>query len=119
MIDWRLLACPTALASWDAGSTWDALSGGDGWEVQITDAEAGDFWNTDGWWPGPTIWHGGPVVGVWTPLDDGAIALDVFDDIGATARAAIDDEAERIREWLGDVRVKWRYPTARTKALRS
>ena len=68
---------------------------------------------------GPTIWHGGRVVGVWTPLDDGAIALDVFDDIGTTARAAIDDEAERIREWLGDVRVKWRYPTARTKALRS
>ncbi len=61
---------------------------------------------------GPTIWVDGRVVGGWTQLSDGAIAL------GAEGRSSeAETLAGRLASWLGDVRVKWRYPTAVTKAL--
>jgi hypothetical protein len=45
------------------------------------------------------------------------VVVDVVADVGAEAVAAIDLEAQRVADWLGDVRVRWRYPTARTKRL--
>ncbi|MEM8902645.1 MAG: winged helix DNA-binding domain-containing protein [Actinomycetota bacterium] len=66
---------------------------------------------------GPTIWVDGRVVGVWTPRDDGEIATELVVDVGAEASAAIQAEVERISAWIGQVRVRWRYPTPITKRL--
>jgi hypothetical protein len=53
---------------------------------------------------GPTVWWGGRVVGGWGQRRDGEIALGLLEDVGADARSAIEDEAERIRAWMGDAR---------------
>ena len=66
---------------------------------------------------GPTVWVGGRVVGAWTQRADGEIATLLTGDVGAGQRQALDDEAARLAAWLGDVRVKWRYPTPLTKQL--
>lgn len=66
---------------------------------------------------GPTVWVDGRVVGSWTQRADSEIAVRLLEDVGADAERAIDAEVERTMSWLGDVRVKWRYPTPITKAL--
>ncbi len=66
---------------------------------------------------GPTVWFEGRVVGVWTQRSDGEVVSRLLDDIGLDGRASVDAEAERLQTWLGDVRVKWRYPTALTRQL--
>lgn len=66
---------------------------------------------------GPTIWLDGRVVGTWTQHADGEIAVDLVADIGSDAVAAVEAEAERTADWLGPTRVKWRYPTPRTRRL--
>ncbi|MGE5690668.1 MAG: winged helix DNA-binding domain-containing protein [Pseudomonadota bacterium] len=53
---------------------------------------------------GPTVWWDGRVVGGWAQRRDGEIAYGVLEDVGADALAAIDAEAERLAEWLGEVR---------------
>ena len=37
-------------------------------------------------------------------------------DVGTTEISQIDDEIERLGAWLGDIRVKWRYPTPITNS---
>lgn len=49
----------------------------------------------------------------------GAWTWKVIDDVGSDGMRQIDDEIERLRGWLGDVRVKWRYPTPITRRLSS
>ncbi|MFN3215317.1 MAG: winged helix DNA-binding domain-containing protein [Acidimicrobiales bacterium] len=66
---------------------------------------------------GPTAWVDGCVVGAWTQRGDGEVVVETLVDVGADARTLLDAEAERIAAWLGDVRVKWRYPTPFTKRL--
>jgi hypothetical protein len=68
---------------------------------------------------GPTIWFEGGVVGVWTQRADGEIAIRLLDDVGSDAIERIHDECARLADWLGDVRVKWRYPTPITRQLTS
>ena len=53
---------------------------------------------------GPTVWWDGRVVGGWSQRRDGEIALGLLEDVGADARAAIDGEAARLADWVGDVR---------------
>lgn len=67
---------------------------------------------------GPTIWWDGRVVGGWTQRPDGEIACRVLEDVGADAGAAIEREAVRLREWLGEVRIipKFRTPLERELA---
>jgi hypothetical protein len=60
---------------------------------------------------GPTIWADGRVVGGWAQRPDGEIELRLLDDIGAEAARAVETEAQLLREWLGDVRVKPRFRT--------
>jgi hypothetical protein len=55
---------------------------------------------------GPTVWWDGRVVGGWSQRADGEIAYRLLDDVGSDAIAAIDAEAARLAEWLGDVRFK-------------
>lgn len=64
---------------------------------------------------GPTIWLNGRVVGGWAQRRDGEVAVRLLEDVGADAKAFIDAEASRLRDWLGDVRVipRFRTPTER------
>lgn len=66
---------------------------------------------------GPTIWWRGRVVGGWTHRSDGVVATGVLDRVPQRAAAAISEEAERLQDWLGDVRVRWRYPTPLQRSL--
>ena len=53
---------------------------------------------------GPTVWWDGRVVGGWSQRRDGEIVYRVLEDVGADAVEAVEKEAERVAEWLGDVR---------------
>ncbi|MFK8022913.1 MAG: crosslink repair DNA glycosylase YcaQ family protein [Ilumatobacter sp.] len=66
---------------------------------------------------GPTVWLDGQVVGVWTQRADGEVVVELAHGLGADVRRLADAEAARIADWLGDVRVNWRYPTRSTKRL--
>lgn len=66
---------------------------------------------------GPTIVVNGRVVGGWAHRADGEIAMRVFDDIGAAMRTRIDELAGELQEWLGDARVKPRFPTPLEREL--
>ena len=55
---------------------------------------------------GPTVWWEGRVVGGWAQRKDGEIAYRLLERVGSDARAAIEREAERLQEWLGDVRCR-------------
>jgi DNA glycosylase AlkZ-like len=64
---------------------------------------------------GPMVWLNGRVVGGWAQRRDGEVAVRLLEDVGADAKALIDAEASRLRDWLGDVRVipRFRTPTER------
>ena len=53
---------------------------------------------------GPTIWWDGRVVGGWSQRRDGEIVYKLLEDVGADAGRAVEAEAGRVAEWLGDVR---------------
>ncbi|MDX6276781.1 MAG: hypothetical protein QOJ72_909, partial [Nocardioidaceae bacterium] len=57
---------------------------------------------------GPTIWHGGRIVGGWAQLDDGEVATELLHDIGREASAEVDRQAAALGELIGDVRLKAR-----------
>lgn len=60
---------------------------------------------------GPTVWADGRVVGGWGQADDGTIVVELLERVDARTRRAIDAERERLRDWLGDVRIKPRFRT--------
>ena len=66
---------------------------------------------------GPTIWLDGSVVGAWTQRGDGQVVTELLSDAGAEASDEVVAAARRTTNWLGDVRVKWRFPTPITKRL--
>jgi DNA glycosylase AlkZ-like len=53
---------------------------------------------------GPTVWWDGRVVGGWSQSRDREIVFQLLEDVGAEAVAAVETEAARVAEWLGDVR---------------
>ncbi len=53
---------------------------------------------------GPTVWWDGRVVGGWSQRKDGEIVFELLEDVGREAVRAVEAEAERLAEWLGDVR---------------
>jgi hypothetical protein len=53
---------------------------------------------------GPTVWWAGRVVGGWSQRADGEIVYRLVEDVGAEAERAVEAEAARVQEWLGDVR---------------
>lgn len=59
---------------------------------------------------GPTAWVDGRVVGGWAQRRDGTIALRLLTDVGAEARAALDQQAHELEALLGDVRFAVRFP---------
>ncbi|MBA2516197.1 MAG: winged helix DNA-binding domain-containing protein [Solirubrobacterales bacterium] len=66
---------------------------------------------------GPTVWWGGRIVGGWAQRSDGEIALRLLEDPGTGARAAIDQEAGSLEEWLGAVRFIPRFRTPLEREL--
>ena len=66
---------------------------------------------------GPTAWWDGRIIGGWAHRKDGEIAVRLLEDIGAGASAAIAAEAQRLREWIGPVRITPRFRTPLERAL--
>ena len=66
---------------------------------------------------GPTAWWDGRIVGTWWQSESGAVELHLLEDIGADGRAALEQEAARLDEWLGGVKVMARFPTPLAKEL--
>jgi hypothetical protein len=67
--------------------------------------------------PGPTVWWDGRIVGGWAQRKDGEIAFRLLEDAGAEALAAVQAEAERLRRWIGPVRVTPRFRTPLEREL--
>lgn len=61
---------------------------------------------------GTTAWWDGRVVGCWVQDAEGVVLLNHLEDVGSAGRAALEDEAERLTEWLGGVRVSTVYPSS-------
>lgn len=66
---------------------------------------------------GPTVWWGGRVIGGWAQRADGTIAYRLFEDIGADGTVMVANVAGELEAWLGDTRVKPRFPTPIDKEL--
>jgi hypothetical protein len=57
---------------------------------------------------GPTVWVDGRIVGGWAHRDDGEVAYEVLEDVGAEANHRIAARAEALSAALGEVRIKAR-----------
>ncbi|MGH2838347.1 MAG: winged helix DNA-binding domain-containing protein, partial [Thermoleophilaceae bacterium] len=64
---------------------------------------------------GATVWWDGRIVGGWRQADCGEVALQLLEDVGADAEAALEAEAERLTAWLGDTRLAHRFPSPLSK----
>jgi hypothetical protein len=64
---------------------------------------------------GTTAWWDGRIVGCWVQDPDGVVVLNVLEDVGADARAALDAEAARLTTWLDGHRVSTVYPSIAMK----
>jgi hypothetical protein len=60
---------------------------------------------------GPTVWSDGRAVGGWAQRKTGEVVVRLLEDVGREAADAIEAEAARLAEWLGDVRITPRFPT--------
>jgi hypothetical protein len=65
---------------------------------------------------GTTAWWDGRVVGCWVQDPDGVVVLNLLEDVGSDARAALDAEAARLTAWLEGHRVSTVYPSIAMKA---
>jgi hypothetical protein len=68
---------------------------------------------------GPTVWANGQVVGGWTQTGDGEVIVELLEPVDAKTRKTIDAERVRLRDWLGDVRIKTRFPTPLERTLQA
>jgi hypothetical protein len=64
---------------------------------------------------GTTAWWDGRIVGCWVQDPDGVVVLNVLEDVGAAARAALEAEAARLTTWLDGHRVSTVYPSIAMK----
>ena len=58
---------------------------------------------------GPTVWADGRVVGGWAQTAEGTIAVRLLERVDSATAARVRNEQERLRVWLGDVRVIPRF----------
>ncbi|HVE90844.1 MAG TPA: winged helix DNA-binding domain-containing protein [Actinomycetota bacterium] len=66
---------------------------------------------------GSTVWWDGRVIGGWGQRRSGEVVVRLLEDAGSEARAAVDEEADALRAWLGAVRVIPRFRTPLEKEL--
>lgn len=68
---------------------------------------------------GPTVWWDGRIVGGWAHRKDGEVAYRLLEDADADAdaAAAVATAAERLRTWIGPVRVTPRFRTLLEREL--
>ena len=66
---------------------------------------------------GPSVWADGRIVGGWAQAPDGAIAIELLERVDAATRRRIDAERDRLRDWLGDVRFRTRFPSPLERKL--
>jgi len=64
---------------------------------------------------GTTAWWDGRIVGCWVQDPDGVVVLNLLEDVGSEARAALADEADRLTGWLAGHRVSTVYPSSAMK----
>ena len=62
---------------------------------------------------GPTAWWDGRIVGGWHQTPAGEVAVELLEDVDASARRVLEAEAGRLTDWLDGVRVTHRYPSPR------
>ena len=55
---------------------------------------------------GPTVWVSGKIVGGWVQLDDGRVAFQLFDDLGAEIEYAVAEKAAQVEQAIASVRLK-------------
>lgn len=67
---------------------------------------------------GPTVWVDGRIVGGWSQRADGEVRWRLLEDVGRDVGDAVADEAAALQVWLGDVRVRPRFPTPLDVELR-
>ena len=65
----------------------------------------------------PTVWANGRVVGGWIQRSDGSIAVETLERVDRATRGRIEAERERLEAWLGDVRIRPRFPTPLERKL--
>ena len=53
----------------------------------------------------------GRIVGGWHQSPSGEVVVDPLEAIGDHARARLEQEAGRLTDWLGDIRVAPRFPS--------
>lgn len=68
---------------------------------------------------GPTVWWNGRVVGGWAQQESGEVAVRLLSDVTPRAAEAIEEEAHRLAEWLGPVRLIPRFRTPLERELTS
>lgn len=66
---------------------------------------------------GPTVWCDGRIVGGWAHRKDGRVVFRLLEDVAGEAQSAIAEQTERLREWLGPVRVTPRFRTPLEREL--
>jgi Winged helix DNA-binding domain len=66
---------------------------------------------------GPTVWSNGRIVGGWWQDDAGVVVLKLLTRVDAATRRAIERERDRLQDWLGDVRLRLRFPTPLERSL--
>lgn len=66
---------------------------------------------------GPTVWADGRVVGGWAQRRTGEVVVRLLEDVGADVRVAVAEQAGRLTEWIGPVRVTPRFRTPLEREL--
>jgi hypothetical protein len=66
---------------------------------------------------GPTVWWRGRVIGGWAQRRTGEVVVRLLEDAGAAVAGEAEAEADRLRAWLGEVRVTPRFRTPLEREL--
>ena len=66
---------------------------------------------------GTTAWWDGRIVGGWCQAPDGEVLLQLLEDVGADATAALEREAARLTTWVDGVRVAPRFPSPLSRSV--